>query len=76
VISITDQGIGIPADKVEKLFQKFSRVDTPEANQIKGAGLGLWICREIVEAHGGKIWIESRVGEGSTVFFTLNKAQT
>ncbi|HUN65663.1 MAG TPA: GAF domain-containing protein [Bacteroidota bacterium] len=76
VISVTDQGIGIPADKVEKLFQKFSRVDTPETNQIKGAGLGLWICREIVEAHGGKIWIESRVGEGSTVFFTLNKAQS
>ncbi|MBI1803803.1 MAG: GAF domain-containing protein [Ignavibacteriae bacterium] len=74
LVSVTDEGIGIPPDKIEKLFQKFSRVDSGEANQIKGAGLGLWICREIVEAHGGKIWIESEIGQGSTVKFTLNKA--
>jgi K+-sensing histidine kinase KdpD len=75
MISVSDQGIGIPQDKVEKLFQKFSRVDTTEAKDIKGAGLGLWICREIVESHGGKIWIESDPGTGSTMKFNLNKAQ-
>ncbi len=75
LVTISDEGIGVPAEKIEKLFQKFSRVDSPEANQIKGAGLGLWICREIVEAHGGKIWLESQVGKGTTVFLTLNIAQ-
>ena len=75
LISIADEGIGIPQDKIDKLFQKFSRIDSPEANQIKGAGLGLWICREIVEAHGGKIWIESVLGKGTTVYLTLNIAQ-
>ncbi len=75
MISVSDQGIGIPQEKVEKLFQKFSRVDTTEAKDIKGAGLGLWICREIVESHGGKIWIESELGKGSTMKFILNKAQ-
>ena len=74
LVSISDEGIGIPADKIDKLFQKFSRIDSPEANQIKGAGLGLWICREIVEAHGGKIWMESVVGKGTTVHLTLNIA--
>lgn len=75
LISVADEGIGIPADKVAKLFQKFSRVDSGEAKEIKGAGLGLWICKEIVEAHGGKIWIESEEGKGSTMKFLLSKAQ-
>jgi phosphoserine phosphatase RsbU/P len=75
LISITDEGMGIPSDQIDKLFQKFSRIDTEQSRGIKGAGLGLWICREVVEAHGGKIWIESRVNEGTTVKFTLKKAQ-
>ncbi len=75
VMSISDQGMGIPADKIDRLFQKFSRIDSPQSSQIKGAGLGLWICREIVEAHGGKIWLESEVGKGTTVRLTLNRAQ-
>ena len=75
MISVADQGIGIPPEKVGKLFQKFSRVDTAEAKEIKGAGLGLWICREIVEAHGGKIWIESALGSGTTMKVVMNKAQ-
>ena len=75
ILSVSDEGIGIPADKIDTLFRKFSRVDSGETSQIKGAGLGLWICREVVEAHGGKIWIESDLGKGSTVRFTLNKAQ-
>jgi K+-sensing histidine kinase KdpD len=74
VIAVTDEGIGIPADQMGKLFQKFSRVDTPQAKEIKGSGLGLWICKEIVKAHGGQIWVESQVGKGSTFAFTLKKA--
>jgi signal transduction histidine kinase len=75
LISVSDQGMGIPGEQIDKLFQKFSRIDTEQSRGIKGAGLGLWICREVVEAHGGKIWLESRVNEGTTVKFTLNKAQ-
>ena len=74
IISVADEGIGIPADQLGKLFQKFSRIDTEEAREIKGSGLGLWICREIVKAHGGKIWVESEVGKGSVFRFTLKKA--
>ena len=74
VVAVTDEGIGIPQDQQGKLFQKFSRVDTPQAKEIKGSGLGLWICREIVRAHGGHIWVESLPGKGSTFAFTLRKA--
>jgi len=75
LISVSDEGIGIPREQVDKLFRKFSRVDSGQGREIKGAGLGLWICREIVQAHGGNIWIESEEGKGSTVKLTLNKAQ-
>jgi signal transduction histidine kinase len=74
LISVVDEGIGIAAGQVDKLFQKFSRIDTTEAREIKGSGLGLWICKEIVKAHGGNIWVESEVGKGSTFKFTLKKA--
>jgi K+-sensing histidine kinase KdpD len=74
LVSVTDEGIGIPGEQIVKLFQKFSRIDTTQAREIKGSGLGLWICKEIVKAHGGKIWVESDVGKGSTFKFTLQKA--
>ncbi|MBI4546457.1 MAG: GAF domain-containing protein [Ignavibacteriae bacterium] len=73
VISVSDEGIGISPDKVDKLFKKFSRIDTDQTKEIKGAGLGLWICREIIQAHGGRIWVESEPGKGSTFKFTLKK---
>jgi K+-sensing histidine kinase KdpD len=75
LVSVSDEGIGIPKEHADKLFQKFSRVDTLEAREIKGTGLGLWICKEIVQAHGGTIWVESETGKGSTFKFTLKKAQ-
>jgi K+-sensing histidine kinase KdpD len=75
IISVSDEGIGIPQEQTEKLFQKFSRVESGESKEIKGAGLGLWICREVVQAHGGKIWIESELGKGTTFKLTLNRAQ-
>ena len=73
IVSVSDQGMGVPREKLGKLFQKFSRVDSKESKEIKGAGLGLWICREVVNAHGGKIWMESEPGKGSTVRFILKR---
>jgi K+-sensing histidine kinase KdpD len=73
IVSVSDQGMGVPKDKLGKLFQKFSRVDSKESREIKGAGLGLWICREVINAHGGKIWMESEPGRGSTVKFIIRR---
>ncbi len=75
VVSVQDEGIGIPADQSDRLFRKFSRINTESAREIKGSGLGLWICREIVRAHGGTIWVESTEEKGSTFSFTLKKAE-
>ncbi|MGH7541822.1 MAG: GAF domain-containing sensor histidine kinase [Gemmatimonadota bacterium] len=74
-ITVTDTGAGIPADRLERLFDRFWR-DTASAGHGPrgGAGLGLWIARGIVEAHGGRIWAESRVGVGSRFIFTLPRA--
>ena len=73
LLSVKDNGIGIPENQLERLFQKFSRVDSAEVSNIKGSGLGLWISREIIRAHGGKIWVESEAGVGSSFMFTLKK---
>jgi len=75
LFSVSDEGIGIPEEQYCRLFKKFSRVDTPEAREIKGSGLGLWICQEIVSGHGGKIWVESEPGRGTTFKFTLKPEQ-
>jgi signal transduction histidine kinase len=66
VIAVTDQGIGIPRDEQEKIFDRFHRVSTGLVHDVKGSGLGLAIVRHIVDAHRGKVTIESRPGEGST----------
>jgi signal transduction histidine kinase len=71
-ISVSDYGIGIAANEIEKLFQPFARLETPiEGLAIKGVGLGLVVCKRLVEAHGGRIWVESEIGRGSTFYFTL-----
>jgi signal transduction histidine kinase len=71
VIEVIDHGLGIPADQLGQLFQKFSRIRSPEHMKISGTGLGLYICRLIVEGHGGQIWIESEFGKGSTFGLVL-----
>lgn len=68
-VSVVDQGTGISPENYEKVFRKFERAVTP--SEVSGLGIGLYIAREIVEAHGGKIWVESAVGTGSTFFYTL-----
>ncbi|MFQ4135208.1 ATP-binding protein [Nodosilinea sp. PGN35] len=70
-VSVRDQGRGIPADRLEMIFERFQQVDVSDSRQRGGTGLGLAICRQIVEQHGGEIWAESQVGQGSTFFFTL-----
>jgi len=70
-VSIQDQGVGIPKDKLEKIFDRFYRVDKARARNLGGTGLGLAIAKEMVEAHKGKIWAASREGKGTTIFFKL-----
>jgi PAS domain S-box-containing protein len=71
VLYVADQGIGIPVEEQAKLFQRFYRVDSSLRRKTQGAGLGLYLCRSIVEAHGGRIWLQSEPGKGATVFFSL-----
>lgn len=70
-VSVTDRGIGIPADRLDRVFEKFYRVDNELTRKVGGTGLGLAISRELVEAHGGRLWAESISGRGSTFYFTL-----
>lgn len=71
-VSITDHGLGIPADALPRVFDKFYRVDNSDRREIKGTGLGLAICRQLVAAHGGQIWAESDgLGSGTKIHFTL-----
>jgi PAS domain S-box-containing protein len=71
LVSIQDTGTGIPEEDLSRVFEKFYRVKS-ERKKSEGSGLGLSITKEIVQAHKGKIWIESKVGSGTTVFFTLS----
>jgi signal transduction histidine kinase len=69
--AVADRGRGIPANMRESIFERFHQVDASDSRKKGGTGLGLAICRTIVRQHGGKIWVESTVGEGSTFFFTI-----
>ncbi|MEM8604130.1 MAG: PAS domain S-box protein, partial [Cyanobacteria bacterium P01_H01_bin.121] len=71
LVQVKDQGRGIPSDKVETIFERFRQVDASDSRQLGGTGLGLAICQKIVQQHGGRIWVESTLGVGSTFFFTL-----
>jgi signal transduction histidine kinase len=70
LIGVKDMGIGIPAELQGKLFEPFQRLEQPNI-KATGTGLGLIVCRRLVEAHGGRMWVESQPGEGSTFQFTL-----
>lgn len=75
-IRIQDSGQGIPPEDVPHLFQKFYRVDNSATRSIGGTGLGLFICRKIVELYNGRIWVESEVDKGSTFFINLPRLST
>ena len=66
VVSIADSGIGIPTEDIPHLFQKFYRVDNSDTREIGGTGLGLYLCRKLIEAMGGRIWVDSEYKKGST----------
>lgn len=70
-VMISDEGMGIPPENVNRIFDRFYRVDRARARSMGGTGLGLAIAREMIEAHGGSIWAESEEGQGTTIFFTL-----
>ncbi len=71
VIGVTDQGIGISRLEQAKLFEPFQQLNRTGSHQDKGVGLGLLVCRRLVEAHNGRIWVESEPGRGSTFFFAI-----
>ncbi len=70
-VSVKDEGIGIPPDKLERLFKIEYSVTTPGTEREQGTGLGLILCKELIELHGGKIWAESEEGKGSIFTFTI-----
>ena len=70
-VRVQDRGIGIPPDALEKVFERFGRVESGASRQIHGTGLGLPISRQIIHMHNGTMWAESTLGEGSTFHFTV-----
>src|SRR5216683_1039113 len=75
LLSVHDNGIGIPVQQQNRIFSRFVRADNAYAHNIGGTGLGLYLCRELVERHGGRIWFESVEGQGSTFFISLPLGQ-
>jgi PAS domain S-box-containing protein len=76
IISVADQGAGMSLHDQAKIFEPFHRLEESRLKGVKGAGLGLLVCRRLVEAHGGRIWVESEPGHGSTFSFTLPLGNT
>ena len=73
IVSVRDNGRGIPSDAIDNIFKKFYQVDTSLTREKGGSGLGLSICKGIVEAHGGRIWVETKPNKGSTFSFSIPK---
>ncbi|MGC9348814.1 MAG: ATP-binding protein [Anaerolineae bacterium] len=71
VVSVSDEGVGIPLDEQERIFDRFYRVEGPETRAVSGTGLGLYLTRAIVSAHGGRCWVSSSPGKGSTFYVAL-----
>jgi PAS domain S-box-containing protein len=70
-VYVADEGIGIPQSEQERIFERFYRAESPLSRRTEGAGLGLYLCKEVVEAHGGKIWVQSEPGKGAKFIFKL-----
>jgi signal transduction histidine kinase len=74
--SVRDEGLGIPLEQQDRIFEKFYRLDPDMTQGVGGTGLGLYICRELIEGMAGEIWVESEPGRGSTFSFELPLAST
>jgi len=75
LFGVADEGPGIPPEEIPNLFQQYGRLRFAQDRRIQGTGLGLYLTKHLVEAHGGRIWVESEVGKGSRFFFTLPKVR-
>jgi signal transduction histidine kinase len=75
IFTVVDSGPGIAEEDIPRLFQRFSRIRSAHTTNVPGSGLGLYITRRIVEAHGGRIWAESTPGVGSTFGFSLPRVE-
>ncbi|GAC1347166.1 MAG: hypothetical protein NVSMB27_12000 [Ktedonobacteraceae bacterium] len=73
-VSVRDQGVGIPSHAFERIFEPYNRIEAGTSRYIKGTGLGLPVVRQIIQMHGGQVWVESIVGQGSTFHFTVQLA--
>src|SRR5207302_6075249 len=74
-VSVSDTGCGIPAEEHDRIFDRLDQIKAGDATTEQGVGLGLYLCRELVQLHGGNIWVESEAGQGSTFSFVLPKTQ-
>jgi two-component system phosphate regulon sensor histidine kinase PhoR len=75
-LSLRDNGTGIPKEDIPRIFERFYRVDRGRSRELGGTGLGLSIVKHLVQAHGGRVWAESQLGEGSTFYFTLPRTRS
>ncbi|HEX6769853.1 MAG TPA: HAMP domain-containing sensor histidine kinase, partial [Candidatus Binatia bacterium] len=71
VVSVRDSGVGIAAEEKNRIFQMYGQVSSSDKSPRRGSGIGLVICKKIIEAHGGRIWFESALGQGSSFYFSL-----
>ena len=69
-VSVADQGLGLDPEHLDRVFQRFYQVDSASTRKVGGSGLGLSICKAIIEAQDGEIWVRSQEGKGSTFYFT------
>jgi PAS domain S-box-containing protein len=74
VVAVADEGPGLPAEELSRVFDRFYRADTPATKRAQGAGLGLYLAKAVVEAHGGRIWVESQPGQGAKFLFSLPRS--
>ena len=70
-VTVSDEGMGIPIEEQSRIFERFYRVDDALSRRTQGSGLGLYIAKAIVEAHGGRIWVDSTPGRGTAFSFSL-----